>query len=685
MGRKTSTTKKKKGPKGKRARAKAKVERRWGETAELEPAPLRRGKSRLAPTTTPTDNDDDAPPSGEPWVEPVVESSDDEEKEEMAVEKDLEPNEAYTALLSSIQKAGPSSNRESDNDGTDDDDASIGSEESHEPDSNGNIDIPDTDLLFHQRFSRPPLSDEELKSLAQPPSWQKNVQGSGTRRSWEIQYTTTHENLGCYLQSSHKQRAQRILNDDDAAVSFHTSLGAAAFNAMSLYADVSLTTDDRRHRADSMEKSVVCHVRRHLRQTRSWIARTNNNANDDAQRDQGFTRPSVLLLLPTRSCAYALVQALVAGAKRPTEQWERFTEEYGAAPPPAEEEDAHRQRVLQHKSEDWKELFDDDKNADDDFKVGIQWNMKKDQFRMFQDFLRSDIIVASPLGLKQLDSFDFLSSIEICFLGRADVLLQQNWDHVDDCLALLNQQPKDTNDTDFSRVRQYYLSGQASHWRQIIVESRIMDPSIQSTFRKTSQSLAGQVKIRRRYLEPIAILSSVTQTCVRVPCKSFADQGKNRVNYFMDKVFPTLQDQTLVYIQSYFDFVALRNCFIREDFSNYVSVTEYARHTEVARGRARFLQGRRKLLLYTGRAHFFLRHAIKGAHHVVFLGVPAYPSFYTDHVHRLPDVDDAADNTASCTLLFTPFEGHALERIMGSPNANRMMKSKTATFCLRAA
>lgn len=61
--------------------------------------------------------------------------------------------------------------------------------------------------------------------------------------------------------------------------------------------------------------------------------------------------------------------------------------------------------------------------------------------RLFSDFYDADVIVASPIGLAALlaeqkgtdastGAADFLSSIEICIVDRADVLLMQNWAHV---------------------------------------------------------------------------------------------------------------------------------------------------------------------------------------------------------------------------------------------------------------
>ena len=128
--------------------------------------------------------------------------------------------------------------------------------------------------------------------------------------------------------------------------------------------------------------------------------------------------------------------------------------------------------------------------------------------RLFADFYDSDIILASPLGLRLVVeagsrdlTFDFLSSIEIVLLHQADVMYMQNWDHVDFVLDKLNKLPTADHGTDYSRVRPYFLEGNGCKHRQLIVSTAFNAPSIQSTFRSHAQSIAGQVRLRRKWGE----------------------------------------------------------------------------------------------------------------------------------------------------------------------------------------
>jgi U3 small nucleolar RNA-associated protein 25 len=542
-----------------------------------------------------------------------------------------------------------------------------------------------------------------------------------------------------------------------------SALQSVIYPALATYTDILITAETVDNR-DALHVMIALHVMNHILTSRGRVQRNNKRLRDldeaqdynaeketdhDTFRDQGYTRPTVLILLPTRGVCHRVVHLLLRllGDSSILENEERFESEYGPIPDDIEKEEddddddqgndnhnpksteavrLHRKSVLKQKGKEWNEMFGDNANSDDQFKLGIAFSQKVVKadstgikksgvgVRLFTDFYKSDIILASPLAMKLASDgttdddssqqendhdVDYLTSIEICILGYCDVLLMQNWDHVNTTLGLLNQQPRKNNDTDFSRVREYLLAGQAKHWRQLIFVSPFLDPSILSTFKRSASSHEGIFKLRRRTLDSeqslLHVMVSTKQVFQRIPSNSFRTQGEDRLEYFEKHVLPqiqrTQQKRTMIYIPSYFEYISLRNLLLRKEI-DFVSVTEYSRLTEVTRGRSRFLQGRKSILLYTGRAHFFYRHCIKGARHVLFMGLPEHFQFYSDIVNMIGMGIDVPSQTEddgmeiltnggmqsnSSLALFTPYEAHALERICGKSNAERMLQRGT--------
>jgi len=192
--------------------------------------------------------------------------------------------------------------------------------------------------------------------------------------------------------------------------------------------------------------------------------------------DQGFTRPSVLILLPLRNSALRWVKALLAALPdHQVDNLGRFESEF-ALPPDANDKLASASPGTYPR--DHIETFKG--NIDDTFRVGIKLTRKN--VKLFSDFYTSDIILASPLGLRLSigkekcvhhspqrgtvltihlhRSADFLSSIETFVMDQSDVMTMQNWEHVQFVLSNLNELPKEAHDTDFSRVKPWYLDGQ---------------------------------------------------------------------------------------------------------------------------------------------------------------------------------------------------------------------------------
>jgi U3 small nucleolar RNA-associated protein 25 len=183
------------------------------------------------------------------------------------------------------------------------------------------------------------------------------------------------------------------------------------------------------------------------------------------------------------------------------------------------------------------------------------------------------------------------------------------------------------------------------------------------------------------------VLIRARQVFQRIPSDSFLSQGDDRLKYFTNNILPHIlrleQKHTMIFIPSYFDFTAVRNLLLKKEVS-FVSITEYARTSEISRGRARFLQGRKDIMLYTGRSFFFMRHFIKGVKHLVFFGLPEHGEFYPNLVNMM-SVDHLQGTQVdisifSCLCLYTKYDAHALERIVGTKYCDTMINGEKGTF-----
>ncbi|CAJ1944241.1 unnamed protein product [Cylindrotheca closterium] len=812
---------KKKGPKGKKARAKAKLDRQWGEAAIIDDdnTTKRIGNSRLlaqkkkstggvswgGETKSERNNDDANRKSTDPVISKGItkksstkferktnrrryndgsSSSSDEASDEESDDDNTTMKILMSKIKKSMEKKGKvakkymeeeeegedvedtpiekevssdeESSETSDSENEEHDDAVMSDQNENEGDGDDNGPIGNDEDesvidIFRTRFSHKPLSDEEVDSISQPSRDSASIGVSTelllTRKSIgdELKDFETTEKDRSKLDEHWKKCAMKNLESSRKVLKqgwkkFNnkkdfTPRQAPLYTALSSYADLFSITNSMKER-NELHRVNLLHVLNHVLTSRSRVQRHNkqlkeieksedkemdDDDDDEKFRDQGFTRPTVLVLLPTRSTCHKFVEGLfqLTGNNLDNGMNERFEGEFGNATGDDESDDdggnARLKEVLKKKGKDWNELFGDGVNQDDDFKIGISLTPKaaktqaqKKQnssnvgIKMYSDFYKGDIIIASPLGLKLLitpedeekeGDYDYLSSIEICLIQHADVLMMQNWDHVNDILSLLNQEPQNINNTDFSRVRNYLLEGQGSHWRQLIISSNVMDPFLQSAFKRYGKSISGSIKMRRKFEPEEAAISKVLipmkQVFQRIAAGSFTDQSSARVDYFVKSILPpileTNQQHTMVYIPSYFDFCSLRNAFLKRDLP-FVSVHEYSRTSEVTRGRARFLQGRKPIMLYTGRSNFFHRHNIKGVKHLVFLGLPEHPEFYSQHVNQIvsaendPSEMDGVSSVSSCLVLCTKYEAIALERIVGSANCSRMLKSQKSTF-----
>lgn len=442
-------------------------------------------------------------------------------------------------------------------------------------------------------------------------------------------------------------------------------------------------------------RDITClHALNHILNGRDRVLKNNAKLaaakeDDDIEyRDQGFTRPKILFLLETKQACVRVLDSITSFFTfEQQENKKRFLDSFSIT----------EQKFSDDKPADFRELFEG--NDENEFRVGVKLTRKT--LKLYSTFYNSDIIFASPLGLrraiesgdpKKRDS-DFLSSIELVVMEQADATLMQNWEHAEFVFEHLNLQPKDAHGCDFSRVRPWYLDDHAKYIRQTIVLSAYLTPKINTLYNKHMRNVAGRLKYIADYTSGLieSLSFGIKQTFLRFESPSHLTDPDTRFKYFTSTVMPSILrlpkpleggPGVLLFIPSYLDFVRVRNSLVDIDIS-FASISEYTDATDVRKARSHFMNGKHTLLLYTGRAHHFHRYNIRGVKRVVFYGVPENPIFYEEilgFVGKSIERAEISRAEASVRVAFSKWERMELERIVGGKRVGRMCNDKGDVF-----
>ena len=221
--------------------------------------------------------------------------------------------------------------------------------------------------------------------------------------------------------------------------------------------------------------------------------------------------------------------------------------------------------------------------------------MTKKSLKLYTDFYSSDIIIASPLGLrlvtgvegedKKTDT-DFLSSIEVLIIDQAEIALMQNWDHVTTVINQLHKQPKESHGVDYNRVRLWCLDGHSRYYRQTLLFSSIPSPEITSLWNKNCCNAIGKVQVISELKGDMhKIVCDTSIVWHRISSLGIKETVEDRFKYFTEKLMPQYQRDsmfhTLVFIPSYFDYVKVRNWFKSSNL-DFSEVSEYTKDKKIA-------------------------------------------------------------------------------------------------------
>ncbi|KII92564.1 hypothetical protein PLICRDRAFT_50928 [Plicaturopsis crispa FD-325 SS-3] len=440
----------------------------------------------------------------------------------------------------------------------------------------------------------------------------------------------------------------------------------------------------------SVREAISLHALNHITKKRRRVLKNNERLAHAAKstsgatppedvQDQGFTRPSVLFLLPFRSSALNWVNALTSHTPPPSYQIEnhaRFLAEYGL-PEGAVDKLATAEPGTYPR--DHVETFKG--NVDDSFRLGVKITRKS--VKLFAEFYGCDVIFASPLGLRMSiekeKNADFLSSIEVLVVDQMDALTMQNWEHVQFVISHINNLPKESHNTDFSRIKPWYLDGHAAYLRQSILLSAFETPETRSLFSSSLKNVAGRIRTEKRW-QPIPVPAGVEQNFIHFDCSTPVDEAEKRFNHFTTQLLPTVlksavqSANTVIFIPSSFDFIRVHNFFKKHSGVTFTVLSEYSSNQDISRARQAFFSGKKSLLLISERFHFYRRYKIRGIRNLIFYGPPDHPQFYSELL-AYPFLDEgveAADVT--CRVLFSKYDWFRLERIAGSEEAVQLIK-----------
>ena len=305
--------------------------------------------------------------------------------------------------------------------------------------------------------------------------------------------------------------------------------------------------------------------------------------------------------------------------------------------------------------------------------------------KLFTPFYQADIIIASPLGLRLLTGadgerqreYDFLSSIDICVLDRADALRMQNWDHVLELSNCMNRKPRQLRDVDIRRLLPSAADQSTRFLRQTIILSNGHSPDypallhdrVATEFEKgqrrsgdggdsdddadagmtrfdTPEFEARNVRGCVRFADKYAgdALASVTahgvsrQMFQHVELESLSQHHKSLVDTFTKRFWPdvgTKLEQLLIVVGSgYGDFLKVRR-FLKSEGVDFCALHEYSSIQSLSRNRMRFFKKQVRVMVTTERFLWFRRYKLRGARHCVFVGTPETPEIYSECCNNL--------------------------------------------------
>ena len=455
---------------------------------------------------------------------------------------------------------------------------------------------------------------------------------------------------------------------------------------------------------EEIRLSYAMHALDHILKTRTKVLHHNaklsklkankkNVSIPDSFRDQGFVRPRVLIVLPFRDSAFRVINMIIdllnPNERASTMNYKRFVDEFSG-------QSIHFPKK-NPKPEDYEQTFSG--NTEDTFRIGLSVNKKA--VKLYAPFYSSDILIASPLGLRLIigapgekdREYDFLASVELLILDQMELFVAQNWDHLVYMFDHLHLQPQSRQNTDFSRVRSWCLNGWSKFYRQTLLFSSHDLPEFRSLFNNRCRNYRGKVRTANPILLGSIrhVLLPLPQIFHRIEVKSIETSFDTRFQYFINTILPQFKSATMahcmIYVPSYFDYIRIRN-YLKKEELNFTQICEYTKDNKISRARTLFYHGGAHFMLYSERAHFFRRTRVKGIRHIIMYQPPVWSHFYPEMINLMHETnqnprDVIVRNSMTVTVLYTKYDLLQMSAIVGSENVAKMIQTKKQTHMFK--
>ncbi|GAV56032.1 hypothetical protein ZYGR_0AZ02040 [Zygosaccharomyces rouxii] len=499
-----------------------------------------------------------------------------------------------------------------------------------------------------------------------------------TGRDQELELPSHKESLSLYPLKRKLKIQNNLLESQGDGL---TDLQKKIVDPIFQYKDLLYEYGDYEQDEDQYRDLYALHVLNHIYKTRDRILKDNQKiaSNPDGEfLDQGFTRPKVLIVAPTRDTAYRIVGKIIekSGLDQVDKKGKLKDQFFEDVLPPSS------------KPKSFRHIFKG--NTNDFFVLGVKFTRKA--IRLYSNFYQSDLIVCSPLGLQLIlentdrkkRQDDFLSSIELMVIDQLNSIEFQNISHLFTIFDHMNKIPKEQHDTDFGRVRMWYINDQAKLLRQTLIFTRYVTPTANFLLNGKCRNIAGRWKNHHEITGEQSSVSKlgfrVRQIFQRVDLggASVVDEPDYRFRFFTSVIVPGItkstgyEDGILLYIPDYADFIRVRNYLKEKTTILFGDINEYSDVRQLTSTRSLFQQGRIKVLLYTERLHHFRRYEIKGVKSVIFYQPPSNPEFYNEvvrYIGKSAFLGDTDLNISTVRCVYSKLDGLALERIVSSKRA----------------